>query len=1213
MSAQRPGPRAVRYAADALEPRRLLAFTPLAMPVTPTNPVQVVRAIVLNYEPTVPSEGNRTLWQIFGWRDPRELAAGYIADMEAASGGAIDFQIVEWRDLREFPIFTDGSRYTPDQYVQNRRTDTGWSNAGADFYAMAEQQGLADLVKNDVVDEFWCFGDHYFGLYGESWMAGPQSFFINGPSFPDFHVDRAVAGYFFSYERGVAEMIHNTGHRTENHVNRAYNYQWNTANPVTPWDFFTTNAAQSPGRTTFGVGNTHFPFNGAADYDYANTRTFPSFADDFVASFPNPTYAAVPTTRDAWGDVGAGDWQRGYLRWMFGHVPRGAGTAADGRQNNWYKYVWDFNSYRPNTGLPRDNEAIFDAAPINTPGGASHDFTVRYYDVQSINPASLGTGDVRATGPNGFSALATVVSTGTDVATTAGKARTVKYRIAAPGGTWDAADAGTYTVGLQASQVTDAAGTVLPAATLGTFRVDLTPEGLINVAGLLAGGQATVTATTWDTGGPAALFDNNAASLYRTPNIDPAVVTLTFGQAQSLHGFRALVSHAGGNPAYQWKVETADSVADLDAGTGSYRLAVPFTGAASDVTSSVTLAAPITACAARLTVTRLTGDDYVHINEWQLVGPPTADTAPPAATLLAPPAPAVNAATSGFQVRYTDDRAVDIRTINFGDVRVTGPNGFAQTAALLALDQNLAGPDRTVTYFLTAPGGAWDYSDNGTYTVELLPGQVRDSAGKPAPAGPLGQFTVALPPPQPRPPADMTESNAADWVARASGATASASNDTTRKTLGASSVRFDTTGGFDTYLRYEPPDGADWNLAAATRFRFDVFAQNASPLGFQESPTLRFVDRDGDYYEFRYYRNGGLYNLHNDARGQWLSQQVDLKSGATPATGWRRTAVGTPDWAHMRTVELHADTWEFGFALWYDRVGFDLPVAVTSTAFATAPAGDSLTFNFDVGVGTSLADSDLDLRNVLTGAAVPARASTDASGRVGTFTFPTLPGQKVPSGLYHALLPAGAVADAADNPSAAPATLDFLVVNDGTSLVLPPGAQTYVVHQAVLGTGSRLDIAGNTVVVQDPAGTAGPTAAVTAATAAGSHGGRWDGTGIVSSAAASDPNALTGIGYVDDGHALTFRATRYGDANLDARVDADDAATIVLDRATGKTGWSAGNFNYDAAIDADDFILFTRGAAASPASPPPAATFSTARATDLVTAPDESTRLPLPP
>jgi hypothetical protein len=965
----------------------LSTYVPPTHVATPTNPVQTVRVIVLNFEPTVPSMDNRTLWEIFNWNDPRNLAAGFVSDVETASGGAIDYQIVEWRDLNEFPIFTDGFRYTADQYVFNRQTNppNWWNTNAADFYVIAEQQGLAELVNNNVIDEIWMFGDHFFNLLGEAWMAGPQSFFINGPSFPDFPIDRAVAGFGFNYERGVAEMLHNFGHRTENHGSRMYG-GWNITNPATHWDYFTANVWQTS-RPTFGVGSTHFPANGTADYDYANTQTVNSYADDFVMNFPNHTLAAVPITRDAWGDLGTGDWHRGYMRWFFGHLPRGSGIAPDGRQNNWYKYTNDFNSYRPNTGAPRDNEAILGAAPLSEAGPADYEFTLRYYDVQGIDTGTLGNTDVLVTGPGGFSQLATLVEVETAQATTAGTARTVRYRVSPPGGAWDAADAGSYSVALRANEVRDLTSAFLPGAPLGVFQVNIAGSGKLDIESMLATGQATVTATTWDIGGPGAIFDNSTGSLYRTPNIDPAIVTLSFTTPQTLTGFRTLLTHTFGDPAYRWKVEAADSLAHLDSQSGTYQLLVPFTNTPSDVFSTVMLGTAASARHVRLTAERLTGDNYVHLNSWELLGPVVNDVAAPAATMTAPPVAATNDEATTFVVRYTDDMSVDFRTINFGDIRVTGPNGFSQTAALYGLDVNAGGTARNATYFVSAPGGVWDFADNGIYTVTLLPQQVFDKSGKPVAPLVLGSFVMNAPLPEGRPKLDMTEQNAADWIAWAQSATASTSNDTSRKSTGAASVRFDTTGGFDTFLRYEPPNGAMWNLTHANQFHFDVYAQNPSPSGFQESPIIRFIDTDGDWMEFRYYRDNALYPRWSDARGLWLSETIPIKSTAQPATGWRGTSNGTPDWSRMRTVEIHADTWDFGFTLWFDRMSFNVPVvpgdftgdlAITAVDIDHLAQADDQPDNplfdldnngvvsYEVGLpGTITSDSDVLIRSIL--------------------------------------------------------------------------------------------------------------------------------------------------------------------------------------------------------------------------------------------------------
>ena len=193
---------------------------------------------------------------------------------------------------------------------------------------------------------------------------------------------------------------------------------------------------------------------------------------------------------------------------------------------------------------------------------------------------------------------------------------------------------------------------------------------------MLGSGQATVTATTWDTGGPTAIFDHLPSTLYRTPNIDPAIVTLSFTTPQTLAGSRIMF---GGGADHRWQMEVADSLADLDSKSGSYELLVPLTNSASWVFSNASFGA-VSKSHVRLTTERLTGDDFVHIHSWDLFCPAAADTAAPAAAMFTGPAAMAGDEATTFTVRYTDDVSVDFRTINFGDLRITGPNGFTQTA-----------------------------------------------------------------------------------------------------------------------------------------------------------------------------------------------------------------------------------------------------------------------------------------------------------------------------------------------------------------------------------------------------------------------------------------------------------------------------------------------------------------------------------------------------
>ena len=176
-------------------------------------------------------------------------------------------------------------------------------------------------------------------------------------------------------------------------------------------------------------------------------------------------------------------------------------------------------------------------------------------------------------------------------------------------------------------------------------------------------------------------------------------------------------------------------------------------------------------------------------------------------------------------------------------------------------------------------------------------------------------------------PGDLTELNADDWFAWAESATASTADDTVRKTAGQSSVRFTTDGGFDTLLRYEPQQRVQWDLTNVQSLAFDIFADNPNPPRYQVEPIVRLLDTDGDAVEYRYFQGGTPHTLWNDAIDEWLAVEIPLAGQPSPQTGWRRTGDGSFDWSLVKTVEVHADTWDFGFTLWLDNVHFRSGVA----------------------------------------------------------------------------------------------------------------------------------------------------------------------------------------------------------------------------------------------------------------------------------------------
>ncbi len=192
------------------------------------------------------------------------------------------------------------------------------------------------------------------------------------------------------------------------------------------------------------------------------------------------------------------------------------------------------------------------------------------------------------------------------------------------------------------------------------------------------------------------------------------------------------------------------------------------------------------------------------------------------------------------------------------------------------------------------------------------------------------------------PPTELTETNASDWSAWAAGVSSGGTyvqDDFVRKQVGVSSLKFVTDGGFDTYVRYPATFNARWKLASADTLRMRFYAENTNG-GFQNSsPWIRLKDGDGNYFQYQFYQDGSPAEALNNALGAWWPVEIPLRASATEENGWRRTVFGTPDLDNLRYMEIHADTWGYGFTLWLDGVSFDPPLRAT---LGLAAQGDSV-------------------------------------------------------------------------------------------------------------------------------------------------------------------------------------------------------------------------------------------------------------------------------
>jgi hypothetical protein len=118
---------------------------------------------------------------------------------------------------------------------------------------------------------------------------------------------------------------------------------------------------------------------------------------------------------------------------------------------------------------------------VTVAGGTLYSFIVTYNDDGPIDFGTLGNGNVRVTGPGGFDSATTFVS----AHTTTGHNAIATYSLVPPGGSWDSADNGTYSVVMQANQVGDFVGHTVPPGPIGAFTVTVsnaTPAVLSNIS-----------------------------------------------------------------------------------------------------------------------------------------------------------------------------------------------------------------------------------------------------------------------------------------------------------------------------------------------------------------------------------------------------------------------------------------------------------------------------------------------------------------------------------------------------------------------------------------------------------------------------------------------------------------------------------------------------------------------------------------------------------
>ncbi|MDB5294678.1 MAG: conserved repeat domain protein, partial [Phycisphaerales bacterium] len=458
----------------------------------------------------------------------------------------------------------------------------------------------------------------------------------------------------------------------------------------------TTPATQQLAAGSFDAADVRV--TGASGFSAAATA---AVADDATDGVTRTVTYTVPAPAGGWSSAGASALA---VEVVGGQVLTTTGAAARaGRVGTL------------TVGVAAPVAAAVTAPDVVAGSGNAASFTVAYVDDNpgAALPASVDSGDLRVSGPNGFNAAVTLVST--TGAGTAASPLAATYAVNPPAAGWGSAANGTYWILAQPGQVTDADGNALAAGAIGSFRV------AVDTTAPLAWASESDITTAFTTD------KSLEVSYYDASGINAATLAAGNVRVVGPNGWSSAVTKGttttGG---------TAAAVAyNLPARDGRWR-------SAHNGTYSIVLQ-PNQVADARGNVAA----NAVTIATFAVA----LETTPPTATAAAADVNVASTAAVTITATYADNLAMDQATFDSNDLRVTGPNGFSALAAFAST--TTSGATRTVTYTLSAPSGGWSYGANGNYTIALQAGQVLDLSGNAAAAGTVGSFAVAVPVPPP--------------------------------------------------------------------------------------------------------------------------------------------------------------------------------------------------------------------------------------------------------------------------------------------------------------------------------------------------------------------------------------------------------------------------------------------------------------------------------
>ncbi len=304
-----------------------------------TTPI-VKKVMVVDLNPSVSSQGGQRIREIKHWNDPKTLETTFIENIRQASGGYLNYQIVQRIDNEDWlPPFKDGYQHTGDTLLQAINNPSARHLPDKmNYNVLLNRYQICDKVNSGEVDEVWFWLLPWTGAY-EAIMTGNGAFDTNGPPLSSSCI-RKTHLMAFNCERSVSEMTESYIHRIEGTLTHVFDEDpCHNSSMNTDWGKFGTYDKRNPNKA--GCGWSHYPPNGTSDYDWDNTNHVTTNCNDWL-NYPNITGSTQSLNCQEWGCHSTG-----FYAWWLNRLPKSNGSTKN-KSNNWWQYIADYDCVTKN-------------------------------------------------------------------------------------------------------------------------------------------------------------------------------------------------------------------------------------------------------------------------------------------------------------------------------------------------------------------------------------------------------------------------------------------------------------------------------------------------------------------------------------------------------------------------------------------------------------------------------------------------------------------------------------------------------------------------------------------------------------------------------------------------------------------------------------------------------------------------------------------------